>query len=150
MQEKTKDVMMQDLGHFWGVFTRLTWACTALCYSSTLLFPCQKLVSRSKWACTSLVCGLQNSSYFSQILSRLRSLFDNPRTHIGPYQNPHSKQSLSSTFGTQVRPQAHTPGYFHTSSATSKICGREHHCLSSPSWDILCMAWKCLELLVVP
>ena len=53
----------------------LTWACTALYHSSTLLFPCQKLVRRSKWACTSLVCGLQNSLYFPQIVSRLRSSF---------------------------------------------------------------------------
>ena len=62
-----------------GYLARLTCACTALYYSSKLLLPCLKLVRRSKWACTSIVCGLQNSSYFPQIVSRLRSSDEKPQ-----------------------------------------------------------------------
>ena len=143
-----KDAMMQDLGCFWGYLAILTWACTALYHSSMLLFPCQKLVRRSKWAHTSLVCGLQNSLYFPQIVSRLRSSFDKPQDTYWSIPKSYSKQSLSCTSGAQVGPQVHTPECSHTSSTTFKCCGREHHWLSSPSWDLLCMAWTCLELLV--
>ena len=80
MQEKPKNFTMEDLCCFWGGYlARLTWACTALYYSSILLLPCQKLASRSKEVQASLVCGLQNSSYFPQIVSRLRSSFDKPK-----------------------------------------------------------------------
>ena len=56
-----------------GYFARLTWACTTLYYSSTLLLPCLKFVRRSEWVLTSFNCGLQNSSNFPQIVSKLRS-----------------------------------------------------------------------------
>ena len=55
---------------------RLTYVCTALYHSSTLLLPCLKLVRRSKWALTSFNCGLQNSSNFPQIVSKLSSSAD--------------------------------------------------------------------------
>ena len=103
-----------------GYLARWTYACTALYHSSTLL----NLVRRSKWVHTSLVCGLQNSSYFPQIVSRMMS---SANKHTGPLQNPHSKQSLSCTSVTQVVLQAHIPGCSHTSSATSTISGTEHH-----------------------
>ena len=44
-----------------------------LYHSSTLLLPCWKLVSKSKWALTSLDCGLQNSSNLSHIVSKYKS-----------------------------------------------------------------------------
>ena len=56
-----------------GYLARLTSTCTALYHSSTLLLPCLKLVSRSKWALTSFDCGLQNSSNFPHIVSNLSS-----------------------------------------------------------------------------
>ena len=73
-------------------------------------------------------------------------LLTSPRTHTGPCQHPHSKQLLSCTSVAKVVLQVHTPGWSHISSATSQICGREHHWLSSPSWDLLYMAWTSLEL----
>ena len=60
-----------------GYSARLTCACTALYHSSTLLLPCLKLVRRSNQAHNSYVCGLQNSSYFPQMVSRLSSSADN-------------------------------------------------------------------------
>ena len=56
-----------------GYLARLTCVCTALYHSSTLVLPCLKLVSRSKWVLTSFDCGLQNSSNFPQIVSSLSS-----------------------------------------------------------------------------
>ena len=50
---------------------RITWACTAFYQSSTDLLPWWKPVSRSNLAYTSLACGLQNSSYLEQIVSKL-------------------------------------------------------------------------------
>ena len=64
-QEKPKDVPMKYLGCFWGGYlAKPTWVCTALYYSSTDLFPCQKLVKKSNLAITSLDWGLQNSLQF--------------------------------------------------------------------------------------
>ena len=54
-----------------GYFARLTWACTALYHSSTLLLPCLKLGSRSNLACPSLDWGLQNSSNLPKIVSSI-------------------------------------------------------------------------------
>ena len=51
---------------------RDTWAWTSLYHSLTNLFPCLKLVSRSNLALTSFVCGLQKSSYFDQITTKLK------------------------------------------------------------------------------
>ena len=59
-----------------GYLARLTCICTALYHSSTFLLLCLKLVRRSKWALTSFDCGLQNSSNFPQILSKLSSSAD--------------------------------------------------------------------------
>ena len=59
-----------------GYFAKLTWACTILYHSSTLLLPCPKLVSRSKWTLTSFDCGFQNSSNVPQIVSKLSSYAD--------------------------------------------------------------------------
>ena len=59
-----------------GYLARLTCACTALHHSSTLCLPCLKLVRRSKQALTSFDCGLQNSSHFPQIVSKLSSSTD--------------------------------------------------------------------------
>ena len=56
-----------------GNLARLTWVCTALYHLSMLLLPCWKLVSKSKWALTSLDCGLQNSSNLSNIVSKFKS-----------------------------------------------------------------------------
>ena len=53
-----------------GYFARLTWACTALYHSLTLLLPCQKLVRRSIGALTSFDWLLWNSSGRSQFLLR--------------------------------------------------------------------------------
>ena len=55
-----------------GYLSRVTWAGTALYYSSTDLLPCLKLVSRSNLALISLVCGLQKSSYLATITSKLK------------------------------------------------------------------------------
>ena len=57
-----------------GYFAKFTCACTALYHSSMLRFPWQKLVSRSNLALTSLDCGLQYSSYFPHMMSRVNSL----------------------------------------------------------------------------
>ena len=47
--------------------------CTALYHSSTEWLPCLKLVSRSNLALTALVYGLQKSSKFAHMTSKLRS-----------------------------------------------------------------------------
>ena len=57
-----------------GCIPKCTCACTALYHSSMLWFPYQKLVSRSNLAQTSLDCGLQYSSYFPHMMSRVNSL----------------------------------------------------------------------------
>ena len=71
-QEKQKISLCKILAVSRGYLAKLTWAYTALYLSSTLLLPCLKLV-RSKWACTSFDCGLQNSSNFPQIVSKVNS-----------------------------------------------------------------------------
>ena len=56
-----------------GHFARLTCVCTAFYHLSTLLLPCLNLGRRSKSACTSFDWGLQNSSNFPQIVSKVNS-----------------------------------------------------------------------------
>ena len=56
-----------------GYIARLSCASKVLYYSSTFLLPCLKLVRRSKWAHTSFDWGLQNSSNFVQIVSKVNS-----------------------------------------------------------------------------
>ena len=56
-----------------GYLARLTCICTALYHSSTLLLPCLRLVRRSKQAHISFDWGLQNSSNFPQIVSKVNS-----------------------------------------------------------------------------
>ena len=60
--------------------------------------------------------------------------------HIGPHQGPLIMQSLSCTAGILLMLQAHIPRYSHTLDAISRIYGKAHHSLSSPSWDPPCMA----------
>ena len=59
-----------------GYLARDTCTCTALYYSSTEWLPCLKHVSRLNLALTSLVCGLQKSSYLAQTVSKQRSSVD--------------------------------------------------------------------------
>ena len=56
-----------------GYLANTIWVCTALYHSSTYLSPFQKLVSKLNLALTSLDWGLQNSSNFPQITSRVSS-----------------------------------------------------------------------------
>ena len=70
-QEKPKNVPLENLGSFWGYLGRLTCACTAVYHSSMLWLPCLKLVRRSKWVYTSFDWGLQNSSKFPQMMSKV-------------------------------------------------------------------------------
>ena len=72
-RKKSEYISMQDACSFWWDLAREPWAWTALYHSSTDLFPCLKLVSRSNLALTSFVCGLQKSSYLGQITSKLKS-----------------------------------------------------------------------------
>ena len=64
-----------DLNHL-GFLPKATWVCTALYHSSTDLFPCWKLVSKSNLALASLDWGLQNSSNLSQMVSTINSSMD--------------------------------------------------------------------------
>ena len=75
-RKKTKDVHVMYFGCFQGYLAKFTCACMALYHSSTIWFPCLKLVSRSNLAQTSLDCGLQYSLYFSHIVSRVRLFED--------------------------------------------------------------------------
>ena len=70
---------MKYLGISGGYLARLIWACIVLYHSSTLLVPCQKLVKRSKQALTLFTWGLQNSSKWSQVVSKLRSSLGRPQ-----------------------------------------------------------------------
>ena len=60
-----------------GYLGRLTWACTTFYHSSTLQFPCLKLVNP-------YFIALQNSSNLYHILSNLSSFWASSMTHIGP------------------------------------------------------------------
>ena len=57
-----------------GYLAKFTCACMALYHSSMLWFPWQKLISRSNLAQTLFDCGLQYSSYFPHMVSRVSSL----------------------------------------------------------------------------
>ena len=56
-----------------GYLGSVTCGCTALYHSSTDLFPCLKLVSRSNLDLTLLACSLQKSSYFDHKTSKQNS-----------------------------------------------------------------------------
>ena len=58
---------------------KLTCAYIALYHSSTLLLPCLNLLRRSNREFTSLDCGLQNSSYLPQIVSKSSTSADKPQ-----------------------------------------------------------------------
>ena len=75
-RKKTKDVTVEYFGCFWGYLAKFTCACMTLYHSSMLQFPCLKLVSKSNLAWTSFDCGLQYSSYFPHIVSRVSSFED--------------------------------------------------------------------------
>ena len=110
-----------------GYLARLPCACTALYHSSILLLPCLKLVRRSKWAHTSFDWGLQNSSNFPQIVSKVNS--SDGKLHETYWSMPKSP------------PQAITFMHFcHSGKAASshskmfshfkchlKICAKAHH-----------------------
>ena len=110
---------MQDFICFGGYLARLTWACTTLYHSSTLLLPCLKLVSRSKWTLTSFDYGLQNPLNFPQIVSKVNSSAG--KHHETYWSMPkflQSRQSLSCIVVSQAKLQAHTPEYFPISRTT--------------------------------
>ena len=67
-------------------------------------------------------------------------------THIGLCQSLHSRQSLSCIVVTQAMLQAYTPEYSHISSATLKTYSKANHSLSSPFWNLQCMALTYLGL----
>ena len=127
LEEKPEYVSVQDFGCFWGYLARLTCACTALYHSSTLLLPCLKLVRRSKWAHTSFDWGLQNSSNFPQIVSKVNS--SDGKLHETYWSMPKSPlQAISfPIFVTLAKLQGHIPEYFHISSVTLKTHGTAHH-----------------------
>ena len=60
----------------WGSLASVTCACTALYHSLTLISPCLKVISKSNLALTSLACGLQNSSNFFHMTSKVKSSLD--------------------------------------------------------------------------
>ena len=73
-----------------GYFARLTWACTVLYDSSTLLHPWLKLVRRFNLACTSLDWGLQNSSNLPQIISSVNWSVGKPQdTYLSMPKSPY-------------------------------------------------------------
>ena len=59
-----------------GYLATAVWVCIALYHSSTDLFPCWKLLSKSNLPLTSFDWGLQNSSNFSQMVSSVKSSVD--------------------------------------------------------------------------
>ena len=72
-----------------GYFARLTWACTALYHSSTLLLPCLKCINMSNLTCTSLDWGLQNSWNLSQIVSSINWSVGKPQdTYLSMPMSP--------------------------------------------------------------
>ena len=111
------------------------WACTALYHSSTDLFPCLKLVSKTNLALTSFACGLQKSSYLDHIVSKLRSSAGKHQETYWSIQKSHSKLWLYFISLTQVALQVHNQEYSQTLASTSRTCGTNHHSLSNPSWD---------------
>ena len=72
-RKKQKMSLCKSLAVAVGYLARLSCTCTTLYHSSTLLLPCLKLMRRSKWALTSFDYGLQNSSHFPQIVSKVNS-----------------------------------------------------------------------------
>ena len=123
-----------------GYLARLTWACTTLYHSSTLLLPCWKLVRRSNLVCTSFDCGLQKSSNFPHIISRVNWLVGKPQETYWSMQNPQTKLLPFCIAAFLVMLQAHIQECSHIWDTTSGIYGIDHHSLSSPSWDLLYMA----------
>ena len=71
-----------------GYLASATYVCTALYHSSTLISACKQLVSRSNLALNSFAYGLQNSSIFFHITSRVRSSFG--KFHEMYWSNPKS------------------------------------------------------------
>ena len=78
--------------------------------------------------------------FFPNLLSRLSSSLDKLQDTYWSMPKSPLQAITFCTFAAQVVLQADTPGCSHTLSSISKMCGKEHHYLSSPSWDILCMA----------
>ena len=74
---------------FFGVISQidLSLHCIVPLIYASISLP--EALRRSRWTHTSLVCVLQSSTYFPQIVSRLRSSFDKLQDHIlGHYQHP--------------------------------------------------------------
>ena len=79
-QKNPKDVMIQDLCCFWELFSQidLSLYCIISFIHTSIALPkaCKQIKVDMH---NSLVCGLQNSSYFPQNVSRLRSSLDKPQ-----------------------------------------------------------------------
>ena len=71
--KKPEDVMMQDLSSLSGVLRQIDLSFYSVVPLIHALVPCQKLVSKSTLALTSLDCGLQNSSNLSHMVSKYNS-----------------------------------------------------------------------------
>ena len=124
----------------WGHLARHTWACTALYHSSTNLLLWQKLVSRSNFAHTSFACGLQNSTYLDQIVSRLStSAFKHQETYWSIPKSPlHVITFLyffdwGSTVNSQSKMFSHFIFHF-------KKLWYKPSLITNPSKGLLCMA----------
>ena len=72
-RKKQKIYLCKILAVSCGYLAKATCVCTALYHTSTFLSPCLKFVSMSELYLTSLDWGLQSSSNFSHIKSRVSS-----------------------------------------------------------------------------
>ena len=109
-----------------GYFATLTWVCTALYHSSTLLLSCLKLVSRSNLAHTSLDWGLQNPSNLPQIVFSVNWSVGKPQdTYWSIPKLPDQAMTfLHVVF--LIMLQAYIPGCSHTLDTTLRIYGTSH------------------------
>ena len=132
-----------------GYLARLIWACSELYHSCKLLVPCLKLVNRSKWTLTSFDCGLQNSSNFPQIVSKVSS---SPGKHHETYWSMPKSPLQATTFlhccCSGKAASSHSRIFLHFKHHF-KTYGKAHHLLSSSLWNLQCMEWTCLELVGV-
>ena len=120
-------------------------------YTTHLMIPCLKLVSRSNLALTSFTCGWQKSSYLALIISKQRSSVGKHQEIYWsiPKSPLHTMTFLHFFDSGNIASSQSRIEYSHTSASTLRIAGTSDHLLSNPSWALQYKAWTWVAQIVL-
>ena len=110
-----------------GYLAKFTCTCTALYHSLLLQFPCLKVISKSNLAQTFFDCGLQYSSYFPYMVSKVSSSEDRFHdTYWSIPQSPLQAINFLHCWHSGSAVSLHSNIFLHMR-CHLRICSKDHH-----------------------